>query len=72
MRSFDDDRGEHWQAAVLDASYGGAVLVFSTFGSTTILKSTLHPANLADAEQMLAMMDEAALRNTLAEAVPLD
>ena len=72
MRSFDDELGGYWQAAVLDASYGGAVLVFSKSGSTTVLKSELYTANLADAEQMLATMDEAALRNTLAEAVPLE
>lgn len=46
MRSFDDDHGDHWQAAVLDASYGGAVLVFSKSGSSTILKSELLAANL--------------------------
>lgn len=72
MRTFDDEQGSHWQAAVLDASYGNALLVFSKLGSTTVLKSDLYAANLAEAEQVLAAMDEAKLRNTLAEAVPFE
>ena len=29
MRSFDDSHGQHWQAALLDGSYGNVMLVFS-------------------------------------------
>ena len=32
MRSFDDDRGGHWQAALLEASFGNVMLVFSRIG----------------------------------------
>ena len=71
MRSFQDEQGRHWQAAVLDASWGNAVLVFSRLGATEVLKAELHAANLAQAEQMLAGMDEAALRSALTEAVPM-
>lgn len=71
MRSFQDGQGKPWQAAILDASWGNAVLVFTPLGSSEVLKCELHAANLAEAEQMLADMDEAALRAALAEAVPL-
>ncbi len=71
MRSFDDKQGNRWQAAVLDASWGNAVLVFSRLGAPEVLKSELHASNLAEAEHMLANMDETTLRSALTEAVPM-
>ncbi len=71
MRAFDDEEGGHWQAAVLDASYGNALLVFSQIGGSGVLKSDLYAANLAEAMQIVAAMDEAELRSALAQAVPM-
>ncbi len=72
MHSFEDERGQTWQVAVLDASYGGVMLVFSRLGSTDVLKGDLYAADLAEAREMLAAMDEAELRTHLAQAVPVD
>ena len=70
MRSFDDAQGDRWEAAMLDASYGIMLVIFSRVGSDEVLKNELDAASLFDAEQMLASMDEASLRATLLEAVP--
>lgn len=72
MRTFDDDKGGHWQAAVLDASFGNALLVFSQIGGGDVLKHELYAANLAEAEQTLAAMDEAELKSTLAQATAME
>lgn len=72
MRSFEDEHNQAWQAAVLDASYGSVMLIFSQLGSTDLLKGDLPAADLAEAREMLAAMDEAELRLRLAEAVPVD
>ena len=70
MRSFDDAQGNRWQAAMLEASYGIMLVIFSRTGSDEVLKNELDAASLLDAEQLLADMDEAGLRATLVEAVP--
>lgn len=72
MRSFEDDQNQAWQVAVLDASYGSVVLVFSGLGSAKLLKGELYAADVAEAREMLAAMDEAELRARLTEAVPID
>lgn len=71
MRTFDDEKGGHWQAAVLDASHGNAILVFSQIGGSGVLKSDLYAANLAEALQVVTAMDEAELRSALEQAVPM-
>lgn len=70
MRSFDDSDGRHWQAALMEASFGNVLMIFSRIGDEGVLKKPLAAANLPQAEQLLADADEAALRGLLAEAVP--
>ena len=70
MRSFDDDRGGHWQAALLEASFGNALVIFSHIGGEGVLHKALDTANYREAEQWLAGSDEATLRALLAEAEP--
>ena len=70
MRSFDDDQGCHWQAALLAASFGNTMLIFSRIGGEGVLRKTLEAANYGEAEQWLAGADDTALRALLAEAVP--
>jgi hypothetical protein len=68
MRSFDDDAGGHWQAALLEASFGNVLVIFSRIGGDGALHAPLHSANLHEAEQLLADADEAQLRTWLAGA----
>lgn len=70
MRSFDDTQGNHWQAALLEASYGAVLVIFSRDGGGEVLKNELDVPHLMEAQQLLADMDEAALRAALAGAVP--
>lgn len=70
MRSFDDDQGSHWQAALLEASFGNVLIVFSRIGGEGVLHKTLDTANYREAEQWLAATDETRLRSMLAEAQP--
>jgi hypothetical protein len=70
MQSFDDDQGRHWQAALLEASFGNVMLIFSRIGGEGVLHKTLDTANYGEAEQWLAGSDDAALRALLAEAKP--
>jgi len=70
MRSFDDEHGGHWQAALMEASFGNVSLIFSRIGGEGVLHRTLDTANYCEAEQWLADSDEAALRASLAEAQP--
>lgn len=70
MRSFDDDRGGQWQVAVLDASYGSMLLVFSHAGDSAVRKLAMSAENLRLAEQELVEMDESQLRRLLDESLP--
>src|SRR6185312_4174464 len=70
MRSFDDLHDGHWQAALLDASYGNVRLVFSRAGAGEIRQLALPAENLRVAEDELATMDDARLRQLLAESEP--
>lgn len=70
MRSFDDDQGHHWQAALLEASFGNVMLVFSRIGGEGVLRKTLDTANYDEAQQWLAGADASALQALLAEAEP--
>jgi hypothetical protein len=70
MRSFDDEHGSHWQAALLEASFGNVMLVFSRIGGNGVLQKMLDTSNYREAEQWLAGSDEVALRTALAEAKP--
>ena len=68
MRSFDDETGGHWQAALLEASFGNVLAIFSRIGGDGVLHAPLDSANLHEAEQLLADADEAKLRELLAGA----
>lgn len=72
MRTFDDAQGRSWQAALMDASYGGVVLVFGRIGGSEVLQKNLEAnvTNITAAEALLAGLDDAGLRAFLAEAVP--
>jgi hypothetical protein len=70
MRSFDDDQGRHWQAALLEASFGNVMLIFSRIGGEGALRKTLDIANYGEAQQWLAGADAGALQALLAEAEP--
>jgi hypothetical protein len=70
MRTLDDEHGDHWQAALLEASFGNVLLIFSRIGGEGVLHKTLDTANYREAEQWLAGADEAALRGMLDKAEP--
>ena len=70
MRTLDDEHGGHWQAALLEASFGNVLLIFSRIGGEGVLHKTLETANFREAEQWLADSDDASLRASLAEAEP--
>lgn len=72
MRTFDDNQGNHWQAALLDASYGNIVLVLSPLHGSDIRQLLLEAENLAEGEAQLAALDEAGLRGMLDKADPWD
>lgn len=68
MRSFEDNQGKQWQAALLDASYGNIMLIFSPMHGGEIRQQLLGAENLAAAEAQMVGMDDDALRTMLAEA----
>jgi hypothetical protein len=70
MRSFDDGHGGQWQAALLEASFGNVLMIFSRIGREGVLHKALDTANYREAEQWLADADEARLRTMLSEAEP--
>lgn len=70
MRSFDDDQRRPWQAALLEASFGNVLIVFSRIGGEGVLHKTLDTPNYREAEQWLAAIDATRLRSMLAEAQP--
>ena len=72
MLTFDDAQGRHWQAALLEASFGGVTLVFGRIGGNEVLQKPLDAdaASITAAEELLAALDEAGLRGFLAQAVP--
>ena len=72
MRTFDDAQGRHWQAALMEASYGGVLLILGRLGGNEVLQYSLDAdaANITEAEQWLAAQDVAGLCGVLAEAVP--
>lgn len=70
MRSFDDPQGKRWQAALLDASYGNILLIFSPLHGEGVRQSPLGAENMAEAMEQLAAFDEGQLCSMLAEADP--
>lgn len=70
MRSFEDSHGQHWQAALLDGSYGNVMLVFSPLQAGAIRRRALQVSTMAEAMALLAALDEEGLRAMLLEADP--
>ncbi len=72
MRTFRDAQGTQWQAALLDGSFGGVILIFGQLSGSALLHRPLDgmAENLNAAEQLLASLDDAGLRGLLAEASP--
>lgn len=70
MRSFDDAQGHHWQAALMEASFGNVLMIFSRIGDDGVLHHPLPAPSMRAAEQLLADADEAKLREYLASATP--
>ena len=68
VRTFDDSDGQRWQAAVLDASYGVILLVFSPLHGDAIRRGQLQVVNLAEGLDWIAAADEDALREQLGAA----
>lgn len=72
MRTFDDKQGKRWQVALLDASYGNIMLVFSPLKGDGIRQRLLAAENLSEGEAQLTALDDDGLRAMLAEADPWD
>lgn len=70
VRSFDDDRGGQWQAALMEASFGSTLLVLSRIGGNGVQVKPLHTANFGEAERWLAEAGDIELRECLAEGKP--
>lgn len=70
MRSFDDTAGGHWQAALLEASFGNVLMVFTRIGADGAQRTLLDTANFSEAERLLADASEDRLRELLAGAEP--
>ena len=63
MRTFDDAQGRSWQAALMDASYGGVVLVFGRIGGSEVLQKNLEAnvTNITAAEALGRSRDVGAI-----------
>lgn len=72
MRSFNDSDGTVWDADVQFGSYGLHVVIFGRRDGGEPLKAALPAPTRLEAEQALAALDEAGLRELLAAAVALD
>ena len=68
MRTFTNIDGTAWQAALLDGSYGAILLVFSPLRGGEIRQQPMQAENLAEAETLLAALDENGLRQSLSVA----
>lgn len=70
MRSFDNAQGEHWQAALMEASFGNTLLVFSRIGGDGVRVQPLETANYSESEHWLAATEAAELCRLLDGAKP--
>lgn len=70
MRSFDDEHGGQWQAALMEASFGNVLLVFTRIGAEGVLRTQLDSANFHEAQGWLAEAGEDRLRGLLKQAIP--
>ncbi len=72
MRSFEDSQGQTWQAALLDASYGVVLLIFSPMHAGELRRYAMPSENLAHAQRELAAMELEGLQQLLVGAEPWD
>ncbi|HQQ72048.1 MAG TPA: hypothetical protein PLL92_17320 [Alicycliphilus sp.] len=70
MRGFDAPDGQRWQAALLEASYGQVLLIFSADQGGALRQHPMPAEHLAQASEQLAALDDAALAALLAQAAP--
>lgn len=70
MRSFNDADGGHWQAALMEASFGNATLVLSRIGGDGVRLKPMSTANFDEASHWLAEVTDDELRRCLDEATP--
>lgn len=70
MRTFQDDSGREWDAAVYEESYGTQRLVFSVRGTRELRSHELEFTSHFEAQQWLVNQDEAVLRERLDRAPP--
>ena len=72
MRTFEDTRGQAWQAALLEGSYGQLWLVFSPMGGGELRQCPSPAPGRAEAQATLASCAVAELRAWLEAATPWD
>lgn len=72
MRTFDDERGQRWQVALLDASYGSIMLVFSPLRGGELRRCMLQVETMAAGMAEFAALDDAGLCLLLSQADPWD
>ncbi|MCK9516351.1 MAG: hypothetical protein WCZ18_03935 [Ottowia sp.] len=72
MRTFNDESGRRWQAALLEASYGNILLTFNPFDGNNVNQVQMDADTLIEAGQMLRAFDEAQLQALLARSRPWD
>ena len=70
MRSFSDNDGQVWQAALGHESHGSMVIIFSRLGSFDVFKNGLSANNRLDAENEIAALSETELCSRLKAAEP--
>ncbi|NYT77198.1 hypothetical protein H0A71_09365 [Alcaligenaceae bacterium] len=70
MRSFNDVQGTAWQAALMEASYGAVLLLFSPLVGNDIRSQSMYVENMAEAEEQFTRMTDDELRVLLSEAQP--
>ncbi|WP_322996852.1 hypothetical protein [Castellaniella sp.] len=72
MRSFNDASGQQWDAALLDASYGNILLIFSARRGQDNRQLLLAAENQAQAEAQLAAYSDDELCAQLNQAQAWD
>lgn len=70
MRTFDDEQGRPWQAALLEGAYGHVMMVFAPLDGTGIRQLLLGADSRLAAEAELLVLSDENLRARLAESRP--
>jgi hypothetical protein len=72
MRTFEDDDGRRWQAALLEASWGNVLLLFSALDGDDTRQQLLDAQNMSEAVTRVATMSVDELRALLSTASAWD